>query len=71
MKIRITYQQEETRKMRLILSFVKGLMPATKVCFSDRHAPYYHVYLTFTPQANNGGEQQKQPPQSQIGSKLS
>ena len=50
--------------MRLILSFIEGLMPAVKVRFSDRHVPYYHVYLTFTPQANNGGEQQKQPPQS-------
>ena len=57
MKIRITYQQEETRKMRLILSLVKGLMPATKVCFSDRHAPYFHAYLTVTPPAENSNRQ--------------
>lgn len=64
MKINIAYHQEEVRKMRLILRFIEGLMPAVKVRFSDRHAPYYHVYLTFASQANNGGEQQKQPPQS-------
>ena len=61
MKIRIAYQQEEVRKMRLILSFVKGLMPATKVCFSDRHAPYFHAYLTVTPPEENGNLQRKNP----------
>lgn len=61
MKIRIAYQQEETRKMRLILSFIKGLMPAVKVCFSDRHAPYFHAYLTVTPPEENGNLQRKNP----------
>ncbi len=61
MKIRIAYQQEETRKMRLILSFVKGLMPAVKVRFSDRNAPYLHVYLTVTPRANDGEQSLKEP----------
>ena len=61
MKIRIAYQQEEVRKMRLILSFVKGLMPAVKVRFSDRNAPYLHVYLTVTPRANDGEQSLKEP----------
>lgn len=59
MKIKITYQQEEYRKMRLILSFIKGLMPAVKVRFSDRHAPYLHAYLTVTPRANDGEQSLK------------
>lgn len=57
MKIRIAYQQEEVRKMRLILSFIEGLMPAVKVRFSDRHAPYFHAYLTVTPPAENSNRQ--------------
>ena len=61
MKIKITYQREETRKMRLILSFIKGLMPAVKVRFSDRHAPYLHAYLTVTPRANDGEQRLKEP----------
>lgn len=61
MKINITYQQEEYRKMRLILSFIKGLMPAVKVRFSDRHAPYFHAYLTVTPPEENGNLQRKNP----------
>ncbi|MDD6612020.1 MAG: hypothetical protein PUE91_07430 [Clostridiales bacterium] len=62
MKINITYHQEEVRKMRLILRFIEGLMPAVKVRFSDRHAPYYHVYLTITPPEENGNLQRKNPP---------
>ena len=61
MKINITYQQEEVRKMRLILRFVEGLMPAVKVRFSDRHAPYLHAYLTVTPPEENGNLQRKNP----------
>ena len=61
MKIKITYQREETRKMRLILSFIKGLMPAVKVCFSDRHAPYFRAYLNVTPPEENGNLQRKNP----------
>ena len=61
MKIRIAYQQEEVRKMRLILRFIEGLMPAVKVRFSDRHAPYFHAYLTVTPPAENGNLQRKNP----------
>ena len=61
MKIRIAYQQEEARKMRLILSFIEGLMPAVKVRFSDRHAPYFHAYLTVTPPEENGNLQRKNP----------
>lgn len=61
MKIRIAYQQEEVRKMRLILSFIEGLMPAVKVRFSDRHAPYFHAYLTVTPPEENGNLQRKNP----------
>ena len=57
MKIRIAYQQEEVRKMRLILSFIEGLMPAVKVRFSDRHAPYFHAYLPVTPPAENSNRQ--------------
>lgn len=61
MKIKITYQQEEVRKMRLLLSFIEGLMPAVKVRFSDRHAPYLHAYLTVTPRANDGEQSLKEP----------
>lgn len=61
MKIKITYQREETRKMRLILSFIKGLMPAVKVRFSDRHAPYFHAYLTVTPPEESGNLRRKNP----------
>ena len=61
MKIRIAYQQEEVRKMRLILRFIEGLMPAVKVRFSDRHAPYFHAYLTVTPPEENGNLQRKNP----------
>lgn len=39
MKIKITYQQEEERQMRLLLSFIKGLMPVAKLRFSDSHVP--------------------------------
>lgn len=62
MKINITYQQEETRKVQLILSFVKGLMPVVKVRFSDRHAPYFHAYLTVTPPEENGNLRRKNSP---------
>lgn len=61
MKIKITYQQEEVRKMRLIISFITGRMPAAKVRFSDRHAPYFHAYLTVMPQAEEKESGQKSP----------
>ena len=61
MKINITYQQEEVRKVRLILRFIEGLVPAVKVRFSDRHAPYFHAYLTVTPPEENGNLRRKNP----------
>lgn len=39
MKIKITYQPEERRQVRLLLSFIKGLMSIAEIRFPDSQVP--------------------------------
>ncbi|MDO4175215.1 MAG: hypothetical protein Q4D42_10680 [Eubacteriales bacterium] len=48
MKIKITYQQGEP--VTEVLQALSPLFPGKKWKFSDHHAPYFHAYLTVTPQ---------------------
>ena len=60
MKINITYQQGEP--VGKVLKVLSQLFPGKKWKFSDRHAPYFHAYLTITPPEENGNLRRKTPP---------
>ena len=47
MKISITYRPDgagEEKQFRIIRAFLNSFLPDAKVRYSDRYAPYIHVY---------------------------
>lgn len=49
MKISISYRPDdagEAKQVDIIRAFLKNFLPGAKVRFSDRYAPYLHIYFT-------------------------
>lgn len=46
MKIKISYESDEEREALLIQRFASHLVHGIRVHKSERHAPYFHLYLT-------------------------
>lgn len=48
MKISIAYRPDdadEEKRARIIRSFLESFLPDAKVRFSDRYAPFLHIYF--------------------------
>ena len=46
MKITIAYTPEEAQQANAALAALRRNHPGAKVCESDRHPPFKHIYLT-------------------------
>lgn len=46
MKITIAYLPGEEQEAGVVEALIRGLIPGIKPRKSDRHAPFYHIYLT-------------------------
>lgn len=46
MKITIAYTAEEAKKANIALVLLRSYLPDVRVHKSERHAPYFHLYLT-------------------------
>ncbi len=45
MKIKISYTESEAAQVAVLVSQLKKMLPV-QAKWSDRHEPFYHVYLT-------------------------
>ncbi len=58
MKIKISYEPEEKKEAAAsVIAFLR-LHPGAKVRKSDRHAPFYHTYITTTKPKNPCGSKE-------------
>lgn len=46
MKITIAYREGEEKNAGLIAVFVRGLLGAVKLRRSEKHKPFYHIYIS-------------------------
>ena len=46
MKITIAYTAEEEKHAYVALTLLRSYLPDVRVRKSERHAPYFHLYLT-------------------------
>lgn len=60
MKIKITYQRGEP--VMKVFKALSSLFPGKKWKFSDRYPPYFHAYLTVTPEDEKHHGKQKCDP---------
>ena len=58
MKITIAYTDEKRHEAGSIEAFIKGILPSVKVRKSNRHAPFYHTYITTTKPKNPCGSKE-------------